>query len=237
MVEEFLIESKACFPEYVGNELSTENFRVDVFGVSKKGGDEKIVYFLEGKRKLESRRHFSKVVGETIPLLDFADYVYIFGKVGNKNLSKYYIEFCKSLGIGILTIKGGVKEILSPKRNKIENLIKKEMLFRIFLKDVKKPISDLIFQSCYEYIKSSKRDCVRFIDAYESLFSNKEYKKVLNGILKKRKLSEMGMRREFQRQYRHSELVKIQRRDNIYEDIICITKKGMEKGKEPILLD
>ncbi len=47
----------------------------------------------------------------------------------------------------------------------------------------------------------------------------------------------MGMRREFQRQYSHSELVKVQKMDNIYEDIICITKKGMEKGKETILLD
>lgn len=93
MVEEFLIESKACFPEYVGNELPTEKFRVDVFGVSKKGGDEKIIYFLEGKRKLEGKRHFSKVVCETIPLLDFADYVYIFGKVGNENLSNIISNF------------------------------------------------------------------------------------------------------------------------------------------------
>ncbi len=80
--------------------------------------------------------------------------------------------------------KRRVREILSHKRNKIGNLIKKEMLFRIFLKDVKKPISELIFQSCYEYLKSSGKNCVRSIEAYESLFSNNEYKKVLNEILK-----------------------------------------------------
>ncbi|HPU36908.1 MAG TPA: hypothetical protein PK601_02785 [Methanothermobacter sp.] len=39
------------------------------------------------------------------------------------------------------------------------------------------------------------------------------------------------MKREFQRQYDHSELVKILRMDNIYEDVIRITSKGMEKGK------
>jgi len=62
-------------------------------------------------------------------------------------------------------------------------------------------------------------------------FQTKEYRNVLNKILKKHKLSEMGMKREFQRQYDHSELVKILRMDNIYEDVIRITSKGMEKGK------
>lgn len=80
-VENFLMKEKGCFKDYVGNELHLgvdRKMRADVFGLSKNNG-ENISYFMEGKLKLEGRIHFSKVLCEAMPLLEFADYVYIFG--------------------------------------------------------------------------------------------------------------------------------------------------------------
>lgn len=159
-VEDFLKQKMSCFEEYVGNELSLgvdTKMRADVFGVSKIN-EESTVYLLEGKLKLESRIQFSKVFCEVIPLLDYADYVYIFGIPDDENFkgrNKKYFEICKLLGIGILVLNenGDVKEYLKPKRNIIEKLDKKELLFRIFLKQIiRSPIANIILQSTYEYI-------------------------------------------------------------------------------------
>lgn len=60
--------------------------------------DEKIFYFLEGKRKLKSRTYFNKVISETIPFLDIADYVYFWTLTDEdfEGKNKSYIEFYKS---------------------------------------------------------------------------------------------------------------------------------------------
>ncbi|MEN6291309.1 MAG: hypothetical protein ABFD07_04740 [Methanobacterium sp.] len=247
-VETFLKQKRGCFGDYVGNELSLgvdTKMRADVFGVSKVN-EENTVYLLEGKLRLESRIQFSKVFCEVIPLLDYADYVYIFGIPDDENFkgrNKKYVEICKLLGIGILVLNenGDVTEYLKPKRNVIEKFDKKELLFRIFLKKItRSPIANIIFQSTYEYIhlNHNVNHCAQFIEIYDALFSDKEYKNILDKVLSgKYVLNENGMRKAFQNEFSKSGYIKIQRMNRNIDDYICITEKGLKEVKEPILLD
>ena len=180
-----------------------------------------------------------------MPLLEYADYVYIFGipteDFVEKN--KRYIEVCKLLGIGILFLdgNGNIQEFLEPKKNRIQKLEKKEILFRIFIKKKSKsPIAkSLIFQSIYEYIqKYDSNNCVQYIEVYNALLPNSDYLEILNRILKKNHpLSDLGMRKAFQNEFNKSDLIEIQPMNRRVDDYICITKKGLKNVKHPILLD
>lgn len=249
IIEKFLKEDKNCTKHYVGNELhmgSDRRMRADVYGISN--DEENSIYLLEGKLKLEGRIHFSKVLCEAMPLLELADFVYIFGIPDDEDFitrNKKYVDVCKLLGIGIILIseKGKINMILEAQINTPDIYSKKETLYRIFLKDIHSPISHLIFQACYEYmvIKNDNDPCVQFINIYNNLFSDEKYKKILKKILPEDKLSKRGMRKEFQNKYHDSDLVKITRMNTIYEDYICFTEKGInkceEKGSPSILLD
>lgn len=149
------------------------------------------------------------------------------------------MEICRLLGIGILILNknGDIKEILSPERNEIDVLSKKEMIYRIFLKDTEMPISSIILQACYEYKLKTEENCVQYLELYNSLFSNEKYKILLNKVLKKHGLTKMGMRREFQKVYGETDLIEVQKMNRRLDDYICITNKGEELGKEPVLLD
>lgn len=247
IIEDYLIQNISCLDDYVGNELfmgSDRHMRADIFGISK-NGEETLIYLLEGKLKLLGRGNFSKVLSESIPLMEFADFVYIFGIADEsefKSINKKYYETCKSMGIGILilTPEGMVKEILKPKRNEVKELIKKEMIYRIFIKTTRKSvIANLILQSAYEYLQLNDLDtCAQFIEIYNALFSQKDYKILLKTILgNKHSLDAIGMRKAFQNEFGESDLIKIERMNRVIDDYICITKKGLKSGKEPILLD
>ncbi|EKQ50760.1 MAG: hypothetical protein B655_2275 [Methanobacterium sp. Maddingley MBC34] len=247
LVEDYLIKNKFCFDEYVGNELymgSERQMRADVFGISKEN-DEKIIYLLEGKHYLKGRGNFSKVLCEAIPLLEFADYVYIFGiskEEDFQSVNKKYYEICQLLGIGIILLdgNGNIDEILNPRKNSVENLDKKEIIFRIFNRKVERsPISHIIFQSAFEYIKLNELDnCAQFIEVYNALFSKEDYKDRLREVLSnKHALDETGMRKAFQNEFGNSQSVKIRRMNRILDDYICITQKGLKNVKKPVLLD
>ena len=245
-VENYLIENKNCISEYVGNELhlgQDRGIRVDTYGLSNLN-NEKTIYFLEGKLRLDGRIRFSKVLCEAMPLLECVDYVYIFGIPGEdfeeKNIR--YIEVCNLLGIGILFLDelGNVKEFLEPKKNIINKLEKKEMLFRIFTKEKSKsPIASLIFQSTYEYIKKYEtNNCVPYIEVYNALLPNNEFVEILNKVLRKNKvLNELVMRKAFQNEFSKSDFIKIRPMNRRVDDYICITPKGLNKVLQPILLD
>ncbi len=49
-----------------------------------------------------------------------------------------------------------INTILEAQRNYPDIYSKKETLYRIFIKDIDNPISNLIFQACYEYIMIKK---------------------------------------------------------------------------------
>lgn len=248
IIEEFLKKDKNCIKSYVGNEIhmgSDRKMRADVYGISD--DKEKSIYLLEGKLKLEGRIHFSKVLCEAMPLLEFADFVYIFGIPDDADFkirNKKYVDVCKLLGIGFILISktGDLNVILEAKRSDVDVLSKKETIFRIFLKDNTTPIPNLLFRACFEHIKlrNDEKPCVKFIKIYNSLF-HKENKKILNKILKKHKLKKMGIRREFQNKYGNSDLVEITRMNSVYEDYFCLTENGLEKenkrGSQIILLD
>lgn len=242
IIERFLKEQKNCIDYYTGNEfhMGEARMRSDVYGVSK----DREIYLLEGKLKLEGRIHFSKVLCEAMPLLEYADFVYIFGIPDDMDFqvrNKRYLEVCELLGIGIILVNenGDLNILLEAKKTDAQILLKKETIYRIFLKKIGSPISNLIFQACFEYItlRNDGDNCAQFIEIYENLFSNKEYKNILRKVLPKHSLNKKGMRREFQNKFINSDLVKITRMDTVYEDYICLTDKGMEKGKYPVLLD
>lgn len=247
LIEDYLILKKSCFKEYVGNELfmgSDRQMRANVFGISK-DDSEKIIYLLEGKLRLKGRGNFSKVLCEAIPLLEFADFVYIFGisdEEDFKSVNKKYYEICKLLGIGILLFNenGDIIEILKPDKNVVGKSDKKEMIFRIFTKKIdKSPISMLIFQATYEYVKLNDLEgCAQFIEIYNSLFVKKDYKKILKETLSKDySLNEISMRKTFQKDFGESDLVNIRRMNRAVDDYICITENGRKIVSEPILLD
>jgi hypothetical protein len=249
-VEKFLKTQKNCFSEYVGTELSLKrgktSLRADVFGVSNQG--EKTIYLCEGKKELK-RRSFGKVVGEAVELLKYADYVYIFGSTGSFETEdlKDQISKCERLGIGILSVnfneKGSVgKELLEARRNNVDKQAKKEVLLRVFIRDVEKPISDIIFQAAFEYINLNrdvevKMPCVRYIDVYNSIFADEEYKEMVKRVIGHHTLTDRDVRKEFQRRYGDSPYIRIERKADILNDIICFTEEGLRKGKSPILLN
>ena len=153
-IEEFLFKNKDRNEEYVGNELSFGGFRTDVFGVSITDDGNKMIHLLEGKLWLDGRSIFSKVISDTSYLDGYTDYIYIFGKTKD-NFEKVSssIKECEDKGIGILIVDDNneVYEFLKPKKRSINNLSKKETLFRIFnknfrLKNQKTFIADFILR-------------------------------------------------------------------------------------------
>jgi hypothetical protein len=247
LVEHFLSKNKECVNDYVGNELSFGRFRTDVFGVSI-DKDEKIVYLLEGKLYLDGRNVLSKVISETSYLNSYADYIYIFGKLKDDNFeenNKPSIQECKDKGIGILSIDDNneVHEFLKPKKRSIHHLNKKEALFRIFNKNVMQTnikiyIADFILQATYEYTQKTSKKCAKFIDIYNTLFPNEEYKDILRIILgSNHKLNKRGMRGAFQNKYGGSYYIGITKGEKVIEDLLCVNEKTSDKIKPPILLD
>ena len=245
-VEDYLIKNKFCIPEYVGNELSFGRFRTDVFGVFIDDEGNKRIYLLEGKLFLDGRNNFSKVISETSYLNNYADYIYIFGKVkDNFDKDSASIEECRDKGIGILCIDDNneVHEFLKPKIRSIPHLNKKEALFRIFNKNVMKTntiiyIADFILQATYEYNQKTSNKCAKFIDIYNALFPNEKYKDILRYILGgNHKLNERGMRGAFERIYGKSYYIRIINGKKRTEDQLCVNDRTLEKIKPPILLD
>jgi len=247
-VEKFLKAQKNCLSEYVGTELSLKrgksSLRADVFGVSNQG--KKSIYLCEGKRELKHRT-FGKVVSEAVEVLKYADYVYIFGPAEsfeNEDLEDQ-ISKCERFGIGILSVEEGsvVKELLEARRNDdVKELDKKEVSLRAFIRDIEKPISDIIFQAAFEYIKLNqdievKKPCVSYIDAYNSIFTDEEFKERVRRVIGHRTLTDRDVRKEFQRRYGSSRYIRIERKADILDDVICFTEEGLRKGKSPILLN
>ena len=250
-VEKFLKTQKNCLAEYVGTELSLKrgknSIRADVFGVSNQG--EKTIYLCEGKRELK-HRSFGKVVGEAAELLQYADYVYVFGPTEsfeNEDLEDQ-ISKCKRFGIGILSVNINekdrvVEELLEARRNDdIKEQDKKEVSLRVFIRDIEKPISDIIFQAAFEYIKLNcdtevKTPCVSYIDVYNSIFTDEEFKERVRRVIGHRTLTDRDVRREFQRRYGSSPYIRMERKADILDDIICFTEEGLRMGKSPILLN
>jgi len=249
-LEHFLENKKNCLLEYVGTELSLKrgktNLRADVFGVSIEG--EKLIYLCEGKKELR-HRSFGKVVGEAVELLKYADYVYVFGSTDSfeRDDLEDQISRCKTLGIGVLKVtlhENGnvVKELLEARRNKVEKMDKKEVLLRVFVKETDKPISDIIFQAAYEYIKLNydtdvEMPCVKYIQVYNSIFAGEQFKERVRNVIGEHTLDDRDVRAEFQRRYGGSPYVRIDRMADILDDNICFTEAGMRRGKSPIFLD
>jgi len=250
VVETFLKHQKSCIPEYVGTELSLKrgktSLRADVFGVSNQ--DEPLIYLCEGKKEL-NRRCFGKVVGEAIELQKYADYVYVFGSTASFEAEDVedQISKCETLGIGILSVNFNesgevVKELLEARRNNIDKQDKKEVALRVFVKENDKPISEIIFQTAFEYVKSNcdieeEMPCVSFIDVYNSISADEEFKERVRRVIGHHTLTDRDVRREFQRRYGNSRYVRIERKADILDDIICFTEEGLRKVKRPILLN
>lgn len=251
-IEKFLTRNKNCLPEYVGTELALKrgerSLRADVFGVSN--GDEKIVHLCEGKKEMK-HRSFGKVVGEALELLKYADFVYVFGSIERfrEEDLEDQISKCEKFGIGILSVITNdgdteVKELHEPRRNNIAKLDKREVLLRIFVKNIvsQKPIANIIFQAAFEYINLHRdseveRDCVRFIDVYNSIFSDEQFKERVRRVVgEDHTLEDRDVRKEFQRSCTKSRYIWIDRRSDILYDKICFTEEGLERGKSPILL-
>ncbi|RLG71544.1 MAG: hypothetical protein DRO11_04220 [Methanobacteriota archaeon] len=250
-VRNFLVEQKLCCSEYVGSELflrrGDQRLRVDVYGVSLSEAG-KTIYLCEGKRELK-HRSFGRVVGEAIELLKYGDYVYIFGsEKGFETKDKEdQLEKCEKLGIGVLAVEVHgqnylVRELLKPKRNKLGEMDRKEVIFRVFTRGLKNPVANIIFQAAFEcvtlgYSLGVDKPCVRFVDVYNLLLPDEEHREMVRRVIGGRHtLLDKDVRKAFQKSYGKSPYIRIKREDNILNDIICFTEKGMEKGKKPILL-
>ena len=219
-----------------------------MFGVSKSNQAERTIYLCEGKKELK-HRSFGKVVGEAIELLKYADYVYVFGSTEsfeNEDLEDQ-ISKCERFGIGILSVSlnencSEVKELLEARRNKVDKMDKKEVLLRVFVKDTDNPISDIIFQAAFEYIKLNmdievEMPCVKYIYVYNSIFADEEFKERVRSVIGEHTLEDRAVRTEFQRRYGSSPYIWIDRMADILDDTICFTDEGIRKGKSPILLN
>jgi len=182
--------------------------------------------------------------------LKYADYVYVFGstKSFEKEDFEDQISKCETLGIGILGVKineksGVVEELLEARRNKVKEMDKKEILLRIFIRDTKTPISDIIFQAAFELVKKQdikgKMPCVKFFSVYTSIFNDEEFKERVRRVIGYHTLEDRDVRKEFQMRYGHSKYITIERskRNDILDDNICFTEEGQKKGKSPILLN
>jgi len=187
LVETFLKEDKNCFMEYIGQDLSFGRRKsVEFYGISKEN-DEKIVYFVTGRFKPGDKKDFFKFYEKALSLNEKSDYVNIFDYYSDdfeKN-EKVDIDLCKEKGIGIILLDDKqIYEFLTQKKNNIDYLDKKDSLYRIFLKTVKKDekdrknyIADLIFQATYELTNKIGGKCAKFGEVYNSLFSDDAYKK------------------------------------------------------------
>ncbi len=242
LLEDFLKKDKDCFSEFIGHDLSLgERKKVEFYGVSK-DGDEKTVHLITGSLKSVDKNEFFKFYEKSKSYKTLADYVYAIDIYDDsfEEINKFEIDLCKKEGIGILLLgNDNIIEFLKPYKNNISDLKKKEMLYRIFLNDLEKPIASLIFQSFYEYIKlrPGEQKCSHFIEVYNSLFSSEDYITVLKKILPKRELSAEGMRKGFGSYFKDDEYVQIQKNNVPIWHYICMTDEGMQLGKEPILLD
>jgi hypothetical protein len=186
----------------------------------------------EGKRELK-HRSFGKVVGEAVELLKYSDYVYIFGPAESFETEDLedQISKCGRFWIGVLSVnineKGNVvKELLEARRNNVNELDKKEICLRVFIRDVEKPISDIIFQTAF----------VSYIDVYNSIYCDEEVKAMVRRVIGYHALTDRAVRKEFQRCYGSSPYVRIKRKADILDEVICFTKEGLRKGKSSILM-
>jgi len=242
VVEKFLKTQKNCLAEYVGTELSLKRggkLRVDVFGIADEG--KKIIYLCEGKKDLSSRRNFSAAIRDATAIQSYGDYVYVFGS-GNLDADDFedQISKCKTDGIGILSVDVSredmvVHEVLEAQRQEVGKQDKKEVSLRVFIRGVNTPIADIIFQAAYEYINREQTHCVRFIDVYKSFFTDENVERVKR-VIGDHTLTDRDVRREFQRRYGKSPYIRIERKADILDDVICFTEEGLRKGKSPILL-
>jgi hypothetical protein len=135
-----------------------------------------------------------------------------------------------------------VKELLEARRNNVDKQDKKEVSLRVFVKDIDKPISEIIFQTAFEYVKSNcdigeEMPCVRYIDAYNRISADEEFKERVRRVIGHHTLTDMDVRREFRRRYGNSRYIRIERKADILDDIICFTEEGLRKGKSQILLN
>ena len=79
--------------------------------------------------------------------------------------------------------------------------------------------------------------CVRFIDVYNRIFSDEEFKERVRSVIGPHTLEAVDVRAEFQRRYGKSPYIWIDKRtDRLYDDI-CFTEEGLKNGKSPILLN
>ena len=134
-----------------------------------------------------------------------------------------------------------VTELLEARRNNVDKQDKKEVLLRVFIRDIEKPISGIIFQAAFEYISVNrdvevKMPCGRYIDVYNSIFADEEYREMVKRVIGHHTLTDRDVRKEFQRRYGNSPYVRIERKANSLNDSICFTEEGLRKGKSPILL-
>lgn len=200
------------------------------------------MYLLEDKVVLDGRRYFSKVLMETIPLQTYADFIYVFGgKPDNfEKSNEDYIKECESKGIGILLIDDNKKVIpyLEAKRNQT-NLAKKEAIYRIFNQTVQENlIAEFIYQSTYELYKKTNNRCAKFTDIYNALFSDEDYKIILDKILKgKHKLTEEGMKPAFRKVYGKKTYFEIIENQKGSLEQICVNENTEIRARPAILLD
>jgi hypothetical protein len=242
-IENFLKTQKNCVSEYTGTELLLKKGgkpRVDVFGISDEG--KKTIYLCEGKKDLRYRRSFSNAIGDAMDILRYGDYVYVFGS-GNLDADDFedQISKCKTFGIGILSVDASreemvVHEILEAQRNEVEDLDKKEVSLRVFVRGVNTPIADIIFQAAYEYINREQTHCVSFIDVYDGYFTDENVKEMVRRVIGHHTLTDRDVRQEFQRRYGNSRYSRIERKADILDDSIGFTEEGLRKGKSPMLL-
>lgn len=135
-----------------------------------------------------------------------------------------------------------VKELLEARRNNVDKQDKKEVALRVFVKENDKPISVIIFQTAFEYVKlncniGEEMPCVRYIDAYNRIFADEEFKVWVRRVIGPHTLSDRDVRAEFQRRYDKSPYIWIDKRTDRLHDNICFTEEGLKNGKRPILLN
>lgn len=245
-VQKYLIEEKGCIADYTGNELFLKRgkirIRADVYGISNDA--KKSIFLCEGKKEIKYRS-FGKVIGEAIEDQLYGDYVYVFGPSdGFEKDETDYIEKSEGLGIGVLLVNpltSEVQEYIEPKPNPVKDSNRKETMLRVYLKEINRPISNLIFQGAHELITknrdvSQELSCIRYCDVYQSIFKDEKTKELFRKIMGHHTLIDRDVRKEFQRRYGKSGLVDIERADDILRDFIYFTDEGLERGRPPILL-
>jgi hypothetical protein len=74
--------------------------------------------------------------------------------------------------------------------------------------------------------------CVRFIYVYNSIFSDEEFKERVRSVIGPHTLEAKDVRKKFQRCYVSSPYIRIERKADILNDIICFTEEGLRRGKK-----